>query len=214
MTDLFREIDEDLRRDNLLKLWKRFGPHLIVGAVLIVVIASGILGCRENQKREREAEGARYVAAADLVRNGKTDEAQAAFAGIATSTTSGRAVLARLEAAGLKAKAGDAAGALSAYDAIAADSSIDRSFRDLATILSAINGLKAGDAKAIVDRLKPLTDAGSPWHGSALELTALAQLKGGDKEAARSTYQKLADDLSAPQSLRARAAEMVAALGT
>lgn len=213
MTDLFREIDEELRRDNLLKLWKRYGPHLIGGAALIVLIAAGILGWREYQKREREAEGARYVAAAELAHNGKTEEAQNAFAALAASTSSGRATLARLEAAGLKAKA-DPAGAVLAYDAIAADTSVDRSFRDLATILSAVNGLKTGDPKGIIDRLKPLADAASPWHGSALELTALAQLKMGDKDAARSTYQKLADDLSAPQGLRARATEMVAALAS
>src|SRR5690348_13104793 len=110
VTDLFREIDEDLRRDNLLKIWRRYGIYLIGGAVLIVVIAGAVLGWRDYQKRQREAEGARYVAAVDLVRDGKIQDAQNAFAGIAASTSSGRALLARMEAAGLKAKAGDAAG--------------------------------------------------------------------------------------------------------
>jgi hypothetical protein len=68
------------------------------------------------------------------------------------------------------------------------------------------------DPKTAIQHLAPLTDAGSPWHSSALELTAIAELKEGDKAAARATYQKIADDLTAPQGSRARAAEMVAAL--
>ena len=96
--------------------------------------------------------------------------------------------------------------------ALAKDGSVDPVYRDVATLLAAQYGLAAGDPKAIIAKLAPLTSADNPWHPSALELTALADLKSGDKAAARATYQRIADDLAAPQGLRARAAEMLTAL--
>jgi hypothetical protein len=64
----------------------------------------------------------------------------------------------------------------------------------------------------MIDRLAPMTKAGNPWRPTALELTAAEHLKSGDKSGALTLYRSLADDLAAPQGLRARAAEMAAAL--
>ena len=110
------------------------------------------------------------------------------------------------------AKSGDAKAAVAAYDRLAGESGIDPEFRDLAELLSVMHGLPDGDPKAAVERLQKLTQSGNPWRASALDLTAAAKLKSGDRSGALQIYQQLADDLSAPQGLRARAAEMAAAL--
>jgi hypothetical protein len=212
VSDIFQEVDEELRRENFAKLWARFGKYVIALAVLLVVATGGVTQWRQYQLHQRQAEGARYVAALTLARQGKDQDAATAFAAIARQAGGGHATLARLEEAALKAHAGDAAGAVAAYGALAADSSVDPVYRDVATLLAAQYGLAAGDPKAIIAKLAPLTSADNPWHPSALELTALADLKAGDKAAARTTYQRIADDLSAPQGLRARAAEMLTAL--
>ena len=212
MSDIFREIDEELRRDNFLKLWQRYGKYVIVAAVVLVAATAVAAGWREYLSRQRQAEGVRYAAALDLARQGKDQEAAGAFAGIAQNSNAGRAVLARLEEAALKAKAGDQPGALALYQSIASDGAADQAYRDLANLLAARLELDK-DPKDAAARLAPLTDAGNPWHASALELTAIAALDQGDKTKARATYQRLADDLAAPQGVRARAAEMVAALG-
>ncbi len=212
MSDIFREIDEELRRDNFLKLWQRYGKYVIVAAVVLVAATAVAAGWREYLSRQRQAEGVRYAAALDLARQGKDQEAAGAFAGIAQNSNAGRAVLARLEEAALKAKAGDQPGALALYQSIANDGAADQAYRDLANLLAARLELDK-DPKDAAARLAPLTDAGNPWHASALELTAIAALDQGDKTKARATYQRLADDLAAPQGVRARAAEMVAALG-
>jgi hypothetical protein len=212
VSDIFREIDEELRRDNLLKLWQRYGKYVIAFVVVAVAATALVVGWREYQLRQRQAEGVRYAAALGLAQQGKDKEAEAAFAGIAQSAGSGRAVLARFETAALKQKSGDTAGAAALYDDIAKDGAVDLAYRDLATLFAARLEMDK-DPKGSVARLKPLTDANNPWHASALELTAIAALKEGDVASARKTYQQLADDLTAPQGLRARAAEMVAALG-
>lgn len=211
MSDIFREIDEELRRDNFFKLWQRYGKYVIAFAVVAVAVTALVVGWREYQSRARQAEGVRYAAALDLARQGKDKEAADAFAAMADSAGGGRAVLARLEEAALRAKSGDSDGAVAIYDEIAHGAAA-QTYRDLATLLAA-RLLVDKAPKDAAQRLLPLTDSGNPWHASALELTAIADLKEGNTTDARATYQRLADDLAAPQGLRARAAEMVAALG-
>ena len=211
MSDIFREIDEELRRDNLLKLWQRYGKYVIAVAVLALLIAGGIVGWRGHLASERRAQAARYANALMLVRAGKDAEAADIFAALAREG-GGYALLAAFEEAELLAKRGDRKGAIAAYDRLAAASGIDPEFRDLAVLLSVMQGLPETDAKAAAERLQPLTVSGNPWRASALDLTAAAKLKSGDRDGAREIYQQLADDLSAPQALRARAAEMAAAL--
>jgi hypothetical protein len=211
LSDIFREIDEELRRENFLKLWQRYGKYAIAAAVVLVVGTAMFAGWRQYETRRREAEGMRYQAALDLATAGKDKEAANAFAAIVQGGGAGRAILARFEEAGLDTKDKDEAGAAAIYDGIAKDGSVQQVYRDLATLLSA-RLVVDKDPKAAAEKLAPLTGAGNPWHASALELTAIADLNEGDKAKALATYQHLADDLKAPDGLRQRAAEMVAAL--
>jgi hypothetical protein len=211
VSDIFREIDEELRRENLLKLWSRYGRYIIAAVIAIVVIVAGIAAWRDHQAKERRAQGARYTAALSLARQGKDAEAGKLFAAL-SQEKGGYAVAGAFEQAEMLAKAGDRKGAVAAYDRLAAAAAVDPEFRNLAMLLSVMHGLPDGDPKAAVERLQPLTASGSPWRASALDLTAAAKLKAGDRGGALQIYQQLADDLTAPQGLRARAAEMAAAL--
>ncbi len=211
MSDIFKEIDEELRRENFAKLWKRYGSY-IIGFVVLVIVATGVyVGWRQYDARLRAEEGERYQVALDLLHQDKLKEANAAFAALAQDSGR-RAVLARFEEAAILVRNRDLPGAVARYDTIAGDTSVDPAFRDLAIILAAQYGLTHDNAAQIIARLQPLAAADGPWRPSAIELTALAQLKEGDKKAARANYQRLADDRTAPQGMRTRAAEMVAAL--
>lgn len=211
VSDIFREIEEELRRDNLLKLWQRYAKYIIAGVVLVLVIAGLVVAWREYQASQRQAQAARYAAALALVRTGKAGEAAKLFDDLARQK-GGYGLLAAFEHAQLLAKSGDRKGAAAAYDRLASDSAIDPQFRDVAVLLSVMQSFPEADAKTVIERLRPLTASGSPWRANALDLTAAATLKSGDREGARKIYQQLADDLAAPQALRARAAEMAAAL--
>jgi len=212
VSDIFQEIDEELRRENFAKLWQRYGAYVIGLAVLIVVAVAAAAGWRAYQLRVHQVEGERYSLALDLARQGKDMDATDVFAELGRQAHGGHATLARLEEAALKAKRGDTKGAVAVYDALAADGAADPAYRDLARLLAAQYELKDGDPKAVIARVAPLTSATSAWHPTALELMALAQLKAGNKAEARAVYQRITDDLAAPQGLRARAAEMAAAL--
>jgi hypothetical protein len=211
VSDIFREIDEELRRDNLLALWSRYGRYIVAIVVAALLVAGGIAAWRAHQLSERQAQSARFASAVALARAGKTSDAATVLATI-TKDGGGYSALASFENAGLLAKAGDHKQAAAAYDRIAAENSISPAFRELATLLSAMQALPVGDPKGIIARLAPLTAAGNPWRPTALELTAAAELRLGDAKAAMGAFKSLADDLTAPRDLRARAAEMAAAL--
>lgn len=212
MGDIFQEVDEDLRHDKWLKLWKQYQNYVIGLAALVIVATAGVTYWRHYDQQQREAEGLRYALALDDARGGKFAEAADALSSLAGGAHAGRATVARLEAAALRGRAGDEAAAIAAYDAIAKDSTVDPIYRDLATVLWGLHALDTLDPQVIVDRLSRVTNPDNPWHSSAIEVTALAHLKAGDHAGARADYQKLADDLSAPRGLRARAAQMVASL--
>jgi hypothetical protein len=211
VSDIFREIDEELRRDNLLKLWRLYGRYLIVAVAVALLVAGGIVAWRNHQLAARQALSVRYAAAMSLLRDGKDADAAKVFSSVAAEG-GGYARLAEFEAADLAAKAGDAKAASAAYDRLAAASDVDPELRDAATLLSVMTGFADNDPHAAIDRLKPLTDSGNPWRATALELTAAADLKAGDKAGALDVYKKLADDLAAPEGVRGRAAEMAAVL--
>ena len=213
MSDIFREIDEELRRDNLLKLWTRYRRHIVSLVALVLVAAGGIVAWRDHQLSERRAQSMRYSAALSIVREGKDAEAAKVFAEIAKEG-GGYATLAAFEEAELQAKSGDRKGAAAAYDRIASTGGVAPVFRELATLLSAMQAMPDGDPHSVIDRLAPLTSPGNPWRSTALELTAAARLKAGDKSGALEVYKTLADDLAAPQGMRTRAAEIVAALAS
>jgi len=213
VSDIFREIDEELRRDNLLKLWERYRWHILALVAVVLVVAGGIVAWRDHQTSERHAQALRYSAALSLVREGKDAEAAKLFAAIAQEG-GGYAALASFEEAELLAKTGDRKAAAESCDRIAVNGSLDPVFRELATLLAVMQRPPGSDPRSVIDRLAQMTSPGNPWRSTALELTAAAKLETGDKGGALEVYKTLADDLAAPQGTRARAAELAAALAS
>jgi hypothetical protein len=211
VSEIFREIDEELRRDNLLKLWQRYGRYVIAAIVVALLIAGGVVAWRNHQLSLRQAQSVRYQAALSLLREGKNAEATKIFASVGDES-GGYGQLALFEAADLAMKAGDPKTAIADYDKLAASANLDPELRDAATLLSVMSGFADSDAQAMIGRLQPLTESGNAWRPTALELTAAARLKSGDKAGALDIYKKLADDLAAPEGVRTRAAEMAAVL--
>ncbi|HEV2678656.1 MAG TPA: tetratricopeptide repeat protein [Aliidongia sp.] len=207
MADIFQEIDEDLRRDRAAKLWARYGKYVIAAAVLVVAATAAGVGYQNWRLQQYQARGLKYAETAGLVRDGDNAKAIAGFEAIAAEDKAGYGLLARIQAAALKAKSDDKEGGLAALSTIAADGAVDPVYRDLATALAGLYSVDEAKPEETIARMKPLVDG--PWHFTALEVTALAQLKAGDKAAALKTYQGLADDLGAPASLRTRATEIV-----
>ena len=158
---------------------------------------------------------ARFRAAAALIETGDSAGAVATYDSIAADDGAGAVLgdLARLLAAAALIETGDSAGAVATYDSIAADDGAGAVLGDLARLLAARTLVDAAPAGEVEARLAPLLGEQNPWRHSARELGAVLALKSGKVAAARKAFQALADDLTAPSAVRARGAEMLAALG-
>ena len=213
MAEIFREVDEDVRKQRYLKLWKQYGAYAIAFAVVIAVAIAGGVGWDRYQQSEREADSLRFGQALQLTQEGRHAEAAAAFAELGDGATAGYRTLARFQEASALARAGDSAAAVAVYDGIASDGGAEDALRDLARLLAVMRLLDIAGADELDARLAPLLGEEAVWRYSARELSGLVARKRGEVAEAREIFSALAADPEAPTGMRARAAEMFAVLG-
>jgi hypothetical protein len=213
-TDEFiREVDEAVRQDQWLKLWKRYGSYVVAAALAVVVGTAAGVGWRTWQQNERLDEARRYAAAQKMLSDDRPAEAAAAFEALAEDASGGYRVLARLRAAEARAAAGDPAAAAGILEQLAANDEAGPRYRSLGELLAAQRALTDAGPGALLAQLEPLIGVDNPWRHSALELRALAQMQSGDTAAARQTLDDLLADPLTPPELGRRAAELLAFLG-
>lgn len=212
MANFIEEVDEDVRRDRMEALWKRYSPVAIGAVVLLLLAVAGHQVWKSWETDKANAAATAFTAALNQAQAGKPAEAAQALADLSKTAPKGYAQIARFQQAALLVEAKDVTGAIAVYDAIAADSGVEAAFRDLARYLAVFHGFDVMDADQMRGRLAVIKPD-SPWSANARELQALADLKGGNSEAARKQLTALADDPLVPAGLRGRAAELLAALG-
>jgi len=212
VSDIFQEVDEEVRREQLKKLWDRYGVYLIALAVLFIAGVAGWRGYDFWQSKKAAEFGAQFNAAAILSEQGKHDEAEKAFARIASEGTSGYRVLARMrEAAELAER--DPKAAVAAYDDLAASAATGQPLQDLAALRAGMILIDSAPLTEMTRRLEPLAGAGAPFRHSARELLAFAAWKAGDTAALRKWSQLVRDDAETPASLRSRVDVLMALAG-
>jgi hypothetical protein len=209
-TDQFiREVDEELRRDQLTELWKRFGTLIIVVCVAVVAITAGYNGWVWWQEKQAAEAGDRYLAALQSIDGEDTAEARLALKDIADSNPGGYAMLARLRSAALAAQSGDTNTAMAGFDAIADDRGADQTIRDLARLRAAMVALDTGDVDGAENRVETLATSGNPWRHAAREIHGTAAYARGDLVAARERFATIQSDAEAPADARSRAGLML-----
>jgi hypothetical protein len=209
---LIKEVDEDLRHEQLEQMWKKYGSLLVTAAVALVLGVAGWQAWRAWDTKQRQASSLHYYEATQLADNGRRDQALAALAKLSADGTKGYRLLADMKRAALEEDNGDLAGAAAIYHSVATAGGVDQAYRDLALLKASYLDLDTADPAAVEKAIAPLAEEASPWRYSAREVMALAALKRGDTAAAAESFRKLADDIAAPQGVRARAAEMLATL--
>jgi len=203
--DLLRQVEEELRRERLEKIWKQYGTYILAAAALIVVGVGGYKLWESRRIAAAQDAGVRYEDALALINEKKDGSAEKEFERLASDGVGGYRALAQLQLAGLLAKEGKKAEALAAYDALAASSNADSFLRGFASLQAA--GLRIGEADFtdIENRLTPLMADGSPWRYSARELLGVAAYKAGKTAEARMILTPLFVDQQTPQTISERA---------
>ena len=211
MSELFDEVDEEVRREQLKKLWDRYSIYVIAAAILIVAAVAGWRGYQYLEAKKAAEAGAAFDAAVDLSEQNKHAEAEAAFDKLATSAPSGYRMLARLRAAAEIATRDPQAGA-KMYDDIAADRSIAAEQQDLARIRAAGLLLDTASYPSMVQRLEVAAKPNATFRHTARELLALSAWRANDTAAARQWLDMIANDAETPSAMRSRAEALQALL--
>jgi hypothetical protein len=211
--EFIREVDEAVRQDRWLQLWKQYGTFIVAGAIAIVIGTGAGVAWRSYQASQRLEEARRYAGAEQLLRTDRPAEAANAFLALADEAEGGYDVVARLRAAEAQIKAGETDAAAASLDRLAEDDQAAPLYRQLGELLALQREFDGVEPSTLSGRLADLTQPGAPWRYSALELEALAQLRAGETEAARRTLESLLSDPLTPPQLGRRVAELMASLG-
>jgi len=211
VSELFDEVDEEVRREQLKKLWDQYSIFIIAGALLIIAGVGGWRGYQYLEAKKAAEMGAAFDKAIELSEQNKHSEAEAAFNDVAAKAPWGYRMLARMRAAA-EVAVSDPQAAAKMYDDIAADSSVGGDMRELAKIRAAGLMLEKTSYPNMVTRLEPLAAPSATFRHTARELLALSAWHANDPTASRKWLDVIASDGETPPSLRSRAEALQALL--
>ena len=211
VSDIFQEVDEEVRREQLKKLWDRYGSYVVAAAFLLVAAVAAWRGYMWWEGKKAAESGAAFEAASTLAETGKRSEAEAAFAKIAADGTSGYRHLARMREAAELAQT-DSKAAIAAYDQIAADGAVGPVLQELAALRAGALLIDAGSFDEARRRLEPLAANDRTFRHTAREFLVLAAWRAGDTTAAKRWFDMIMTDAQTPAATRSRV-EKLRALG-
>ncbi|MDH5488723.1 MAG: tetratricopeptide repeat protein [Rhodospirillaceae bacterium] len=213
---LMREINEELREEQMHKLWKRYGGFIVGIALSVVVVVAGYQGWKTYTTSVRMSESEILYSAEMAARSGDTDQALSELGKLGAEGKSGYQVLAQFQQAALLSNKGDNKVAAVIYQEIAENTSNDGDVRGLALVLGALQEIKvAGENRdELKKRLNAANSDNNPWRYSVREILALLEIESGNNENAKNIFASLGNDSQAPDGIRSRARKLLAVLGS
>jgi len=197
------EVTEEVRRDRLFALFRRYGW---IGALVIVVLVGGAAVneyLKAQARAEAEALGNALIAALEAPTEAARAEALSAVEGDNPRT---EALVALLEA-------GTGAAEADRLWGIAENPDLPALWRDVAALKAAMAASGEMPPAELIDRLEPLALPGAPYRLLALEQIALAEVSRGETAAALDLLREIVEDDASGEGLRQRAVQLIVALG-
>ncbi|RVN59072.1 tetratricopeptide repeat protein [Sinorhizobium meliloti] len=200
-----REVNDELRSDQMKAVWTRFGGIIIGIAVLIVLGTVGKVGYDYWQESSSSQSGDTFLAALNLARENKSDEALAALTELEKDGYGSYPVLAQLRVATLQAQRGETDSAVAAFSEIGRDTRIRAALRDAARLRAAYLLIDAGTYEQVSSEVEQLAVPQNAMRHSAREALGLSAYKAGDYAKAKSWFQQIVDDAQSPRGIMNRA---------
>ena len=209
----YREVDEELRRDQVAQAWERYRWAIVGGLVLVIAAFGGFIWWQNYREARAGAQGEALVAAVESMQKGAIQAAGPQIAELEQSGIEGYRAAGLFSRANLLIESGNIPAAAAVLQRIAADEDLAQQWRDAAVVRQTALEFDRLQPRAIVARLRPFLRRGHPWFGSAGELTAHAHLREQRPDLAARVFAALARDETVPESIRSRAVQMAGALG-
>ena len=208
-----REVDENLRRDQLQDIAKKYGAWIIAGVLLLLAATGGWIYWQDRQKKAAAEQSEVLAQIYTDIGAGKLTTVPQRLDAIAGNSSGALKASAMLTRAAVAVEQNDRPLATAKFREVAADDDLPQPYRDLALIRSTAIEFDTIRPEQVVARLQPLTKPGNPWFGSAGELTAMALIKQGKKLEAGRLFAAVAADQQVPDSIRARSVQIAGTLG-
>lgn len=208
-----REVDEALRQDEMVGLFKRYGLPIAVVIVIGLLALAGYLWWDHSRKQATGAVGEQFTRAIDRIDARNLPAADKELAAVIDTGGAGSAAAAKLLRGGIAVQQDKQAEGAKLFAEVAADADAPRPFRDLATIREIAVKFDTLPPQQVIDRLKPLATPGNPWFGSAGELVGIAYMKQGRNDLAGPLFAAISRDNTLPDSLRRRTRQLAGLLG-
>lgn len=212
MSDLFREVDEEIRHERYRELWKRYGPWLIGAALALVLVVAGYQAWQAYSRDQATTAAAQYAAALDKAEAGNQQAAVQALGDLAESGPRGYSLVAEFRRAALQVEMGNTDAAVATWQAIANNAETPEPYGKLARIFAVMHRMDSGDPSALSESLAPIAESDTPFRHTARELQAVLAAQAGEREKAVELFKQIADGANVPPQQRQRATQMIARL--
>lgn len=214
ISDTFvREVDENLRRDQIRDFFKENGTWLALGLILFLAACGAFIWYQQHREQTAEAQVEELAQIYKDIGVGNTAKVSQQLEDLSHSGSKGVRATALFTKAAFAIQQNDQKTAIATYKQISEDSSLPDSYRNAATIRQTALEFDQLQPQQVIARLEPLAKPGDPWFGSAGEMTALALIKAGKNQQAGQLFAALAKDKSVPDSIRNRAIQISGSLG-
>ena len=208
-----REVDENLRRDQMRDTAKRYGTWIVIGVVLFLIAVGGYLFWQNRQAKIASEQSETLSAALDKIGSGNTKGAVAELTPLSDSNNDIVRASALLGRASVAAQQNNRAEAARLFNQVAADESLPQALRDVGTVRAVATEYDQMKPDHVIAKLAPLAKPGQPFFGTAGEMTAMAMLAKNDRAGAGALFQRIAADAQVPETIRSRAVQIAGSLG-
>ena len=208
-----REVDENLRRDQLQTMARKYGPLWIAALVLLLAAVGGWLFWQDKQKKDAAADSEALAQVYADIGSGRLATVPQRLDALAKDSTDAVRASALFTRAAVAIEQNDRATGIAKYHEVADDKGLPAPYRDLGLIRATTLEFDSLKPDQVIARMEPIAKPGNPWFGSAGELTAMAMIKQGKKIAAGRLFAAIAADRQVPDSIRARAVQIAGTLG-
>jgi hypothetical protein len=209
MSDLYQELQDDVRQKRLEELWKKWGNYVLGGAAVILAAVGGWQYWLYAESEAKAKAAIEFAKAAKIFTEpGQESKAAEAFAKLAADAPDGYAAAARMQEAAARLMLGQTAQAVAIYDQIAETGSGGDTLAGFARYRAALALADSAPQADVLERLEPLASKPGPWAGLARELKAYVTWRAGNLTEALKQYEMLAKDETAPENVKRRAKNM------
>jgi hypothetical protein len=214
ISDTFvREVDENLRRDQMRDFFKAYGNLLAVFVVLLLAASGGFIWWKQHQAQQHGEQVEKLAEIYKDAGSGNTTQLPQQLDELSKSNSTAVRTQARFVRAALALQQSDQKTAIAIFRELANDGSLPPPYRNAALVRETALEFDQLQPQEVIARLQPLAKPGEPWFGSAGELTALAMIKQGRKQEAGQLFAAIGRDNSVPESIRTRAVQIAGSLG-